>query len=364
METREGPRRSCGGDLRDREPAPRMGCRLDGGAPHTTSVVFRGTGRVTEVDRVLTADGAATRRAGDRRCGRSRARPPNSAWTWSSSLATRWPGSAPAAGQRRRERPAHGRAPVRRPAATLAGLLAAWGRGAGRSRCSRWGLAAGRVTSPAATLGGVVAQVGAAQLADGRAIHGADGGVNGDALEIAANGADWKGEAPGRLDSGKVAGGLRLEDATTIPADPGPVPAALPGVVAAFTGFNGYLKLLRGDGAWMGSSSGRERWSICGFRRAVRRHRRAEGAPGRASDRGEPSADGGGALLDSDIMPLGGAPLAGVDESRSSAWRQAFEHGEAGIFGIPLDQVIQWMVNNQVAQQAPEEEPVESSQWS
>jgi hypothetical protein len=54
-----------------------------------------------------------------------------------------------------------------------------------------------------------------------------------------------------------------------------------------------------------------------------------------------------GALLDSDLMPLGSAALAGVDEEAFRAWRLAFERGEAGVFAVPLDQVMHLLADVQ-----------------
>jgi hypothetical protein len=54
-----------------------------------------------------------------------------------------------------------------------------------------------------------------------------------------------------------------------------------------------------------------------------------------------------GALLDSDLMPLGSAALVGVDEEAYQSWRQAFERGEAGVFAVPLDQVMHLLGNVQ-----------------
>jgi hypothetical protein len=54
-----------------------------------------------------------------------------------------------------------------------------------------------------------------------------------------------------------------------------------------------------------------------------------------------------GALLDSDLMPLGTAALVDVDEEAYRAWRQAFERGEAGVFAVPLDQVMHLLANVQ-----------------
>jgi hypothetical protein len=54
-----------------------------------------------------------------------------------------------------------------------------------------------------------------------------------------------------------------------------------------------------------------------------------------------------GALLDSDVMPLGTAALEAVDEEAYRTWRQAFERGEAGVFAVPLDQVMHLLADVQ-----------------
>jgi hypothetical protein len=62
-----------------------------------------------------------------------------------------------------------------------------------------------------------------------------------------------------------------------------------------------------------------------------------------------------GALLDSDFGVLGEAELVGVDEDAHRNWREAFARGEAGVFSIPLDQVMVWLANMQAANASPAE---------
>ena len=139
--------------------------------------------------------------------------------------------------------------------------------------------------------------------------------------------------------------GYDLANATSVPAEPAGLPVG-PGTVAAFAGWNGYLQLLqvtRVEKVPPGELVVHMRVFAELFDNlaALQAHR------GNRQIAISHLALDAGALLDSDVMPLGTAALEAVDEAAYRAWRQAFARGEAGVFAVPLDQVMQLLANVQ-----------------
>lgn len=203
--------------------------------------------------------------------------------------------------------------------------------------------------SPAASLGGTIAGVEERRNGlTGETFLVLDMEWGEQSLEVAAHPADLQGEAPapGSYLTGKVwLVGYDVQYAAPVPADPTQFPLQ-PGYVAAFTGYNGYLQLLqvtRLDHVEPGGLIVHMRIfaELFDSMESLQAHQ----APREVAVSHLPVD--AGAVLDSDIAVLGEAPLTGVDEAAYSAWRQAFEQGQAGVFGIPLDQVIHYMANAQ-----------------
>jgi hypothetical protein len=163
----------------------------------------------------------------------------------------------------------------------------------------------------------------------------------GQRLELAASAVDLQGERPqpGAYLTARVwLVGRDLAYATPVPAEPAVLPVG-PGTVAAFAGWNGHLQLLQVIRVEPAPPGGmivhlRVFAELFGNLEALQAHQ------GNRQIAISHLALDAGALLDSDLMPLGTAALAGVDEEAVRAWRQAFERGEAGVFAVPLDQVM------------------------
>lgn len=170
----------------------------------------------------------------------------------------------------------------------------------------------------------------------------------GQRLELAASPADLRGERPrpGAYLTARVwLVGYDLAYATQVPAEPTALPFG-PGTAAAFAGWNGYLQLLQVivlDQVPPGAIVVHVRVfaELFGSLEALQAHQ------GNRQIAISHLALDAGALLDSDVMPLGTAALEAVDEAAYQAWRQAFERGEAGVFAIPLDQVMHVLANVQ-----------------
>jgi hypothetical protein len=214
--------------------------------------------------------------------------------------------------------------------------------------------------SPAALLGGTIANIEERRntlTGETFLVMDIEWGDNG--LEIAAHPSDLQGVTPavGSYFTGKVwLVGFDLQYSTPVPADPNQFPLR-PGMVAAFTGFNGYLQLLqvtRLDHVQPGGL-------VVHMRIFAELFDSMESLQAHQGEREIAVSHlpiDAGAVLDSDMAVLGEGPLVAVDEAAYDAWRQAFERGEAGVFGIPLDQVIQYMANAQAqAGQEAEEAP-------
>ncbi len=208
--------------------------------------------------------------------------------------------------------------------------------------------------SPAATLGGTIAQVEERRNSlTGETFLVLHVEWEGRGLEVAAHPADLAGEPPvaGAYLAARVwMAGFDLHYATAVPADPAQFPLA-PGTAAAFTGWNGYLQLLQVTKVELLPPSGmvahlRIFAELFDSLDALKTH-----AGARQIAVSHLPLDAA-ALLDSDIGPLGIAPLTEVDEVAYAAWRQAFDRGEAGVFAIPLDQVMSWMAQAQAQAQA------------
>ncbi len=172
-------------------------------------------------------------------------------------------------------------------------------------------------------------------------------------LQIAANPADIRGERPrpGAYLTARVwLVGYDLAHATSAPAEPAALPFG-PGSVATFTGWNGYLQLLqvtRVERAPPGAL-------VVHMRVFAELYESLEALQAHQGNRQvaiSHLALDAGALLDSDVMVLGTAALEAVDEAAYQAWQQAFERGEAGVFAVPLDQVMQLLANVQAGAEA------------
>jgi hypothetical protein len=169
-------------------------------------------------------------------------------------------------------------------------------------------------------------------------------------LEVAANPADLQGApaSPGAYLAAQVwLVGYDLQYATAVPADPAGLPVQ-PGTVAAFSGWNGYLQLLQVTAADRLQPGGlvvhmRIFAELFDSLEALQKHQ------GNRQIAVSHLPLDAGALLDSDIQPLGVAELVGVDEAAHANWREAYPRGEAGLFSIPLDQVMAWLANMQAA---------------
>lgn len=212
--------------------------------------------------------------------------------------------------------------------------------------------------TPTATLGGTIADVEERRNSlTGETFLVLDLEWEEQSLEVAAHPADFQGEkpTPGSYLTGKVwLVGYDVQYAAAVPADPNQYPLR-PGYVAAFTGFNGYLQLLQVTRLDHVDPGG----LIVHMRIFAELFDSMESLQAHQAPREVAVSDlpiDAGAVLDSDIAVLGEAPLTGVDEAAYTAWRQAFERGEAAVFGIPLDQVIQYMANAQAAAEEGAEE--------
>jgi hypothetical protein len=182
----------------------------------------------------------------------------------------------------------------------------------------------------------------------------------GHALEVAANPGDLRGSrpSPGSYLAARVwLVGFDLAYATTAPSDPARFPLR-PGDAAAFAGYNGYLQLFQVTRVESHSQGGlvvhlRVFAELFDTVEALQAH------PGERQLAITHLPLDAAALLDSDFAPLGRGPLTGVDEAAYTAWRQALEQGQAGIFAVPLDQLMNLMASTQQAnEEAADEEPV------
>jgi hypothetical protein len=180
-------------------------------------------------------------------------------------------------------------------------------------------------------------------------------------LEVAANPADLRGlrPAPGAYLAAQVwLVGCDLQYATVVPADLGTLPVR-PGTVAAFSGWNSYLQLMQVTSVETLPTGGvvvhiRIFGELFDSLEALQKH---QGERQIAVSHLPLDA---GALLDSDFMPLGVVELVGLDEEAHRNWREAYARGEAGVFSIPLDQVMAWLANMQAANaNQPDGEPAE-----
>jgi hypothetical protein len=177
-------------------------------------------------------------------------------------------------------------------------------------------------------------------------------------LQIAANPVDIRGEGPrpGAYLAARVwLVGYNLKYATPVPAEPAALPVG-PGSVAAFAGWNDYLQLLqvtRIDKVPPGAFVVHMRVfaELFADLEALQAHQ------GNRQIAISHLALDAGALLDSDVMVLGTAALEAVDEAAYQTWRQAFERGEAGVFAVPLDQVMHLLANVQAGAEAPPDAP-------
>jgi hypothetical protein len=165
-------------------------------------------------------------------------------------------------------------------------------------------------------------------------------------LVIAASPADLQGEAPAQgvyLTAHVWLVGFDIEYATTVPADPAQFPLQ-PGAVAAFTGWNSYIQLLQVT-----------RLELLGPGNLVV-HLRIFGELFDSVDALNAHGDqrqvaishlplDAGAMLDSEFMLLGSGTLDAVDEEAYQSWREGFTRGEAGVVGIPLEQVMNMMAD-------------------
>jgi hypothetical protein len=175
-------------------------------------------------------------------------------------------------------------------------------------------------------------------------------------LEIAASPADLQGElpTPGTYLTARVwLVAFDVEYATAVPADPAEFPLQ-PGAVAAFTGWNSYIQLLQVT-----------RLESLGPGNLVV-HLRIFGELFDSVDALNAHGDqrqvaishlplDAGAMLDSEFMLLGSGTLDAVDEEAYQSWREGFTRGEAGVIGIPLEQVMNMMADAH----APGEEPLD-----
>jgi hypothetical protein len=218
--------------------------------------------------------------------------------------------------------------------------------------------------SPAATLGGTIVGVEERRNSlTGETFLVIDVEWGDQSLEVAAHPTDLQGEppAPGSYVTGKGwLVGFDIRYAAPVPADPTQFPLQ-PGYVAAFTGYNGYLQLLQVTCLDHVDPGGlivhmRIFAELFDSMESLQAHQ----APREVAVSHLPID--AGAVLDSDMAVLGEAPLTGVDEAAYEAWRQAFEQGQAAVFGIPLDQVIHYMANAQAgaAQEGEEAAPLEA----
>jgi hypothetical protein len=345
-ETREGP-----DDLRRKiwrdESGAEIWVHLTGDAPHTTTVLFRSDGRVTGhlVGFSPPVDGPLN--------GQMMLTHPEPA------LAPRLVLDLAEFGDAVSQFCAGRRAGVGVAALLTEGRLFA-DRAAYLAACSRRGGEAPAVSlqpvglqpqgnSPAALLGGTVARVDERRnTLTGETFLVLRVEWDGMTLEVAASLSDLAGvsAAPGAYLAGKVwLVGFDLRYATVVPADPQAFPLP-PGTVAAFTGWNGYLQLLQVTRLEPMEPAGlvvhiRIFAELFDSLESLKAH------PGERQLAVTHLPVEAGALLDSDIMPLGAAALVGVDEAAHSAWHEAAARGEAGAFGIPMAQIIQWLANNQ-----------------
>jgi hypothetical protein len=356
VETREGPDELRRKIWRD-ESGAEIWVHLTGDAPHTTTVVFRGSGRVKGFLAGFSP-------------------PVDGPLNGMVMIATPEPALAPRLVLDLAE--FGDAAPQfcngRQVSVGVAGLLTEGGvfpdRASYLAACTRRGGEVSTVAlqpigmqsqgnTPSATLGGTISDVEERRNSlTGETFLVLDVEWEDQSLEVAAHPADLPGgpPAPGSYLSGKVwLVGFDLQYATAVPADPNEFPLR-PGAVAAFAGYNGYLQLLqvtRLDHVEPGGLIVHMRIfaELFDSMESLQAHQgpREEAVPHLPID--------AGAVLDSEIAVLGDGPLVQVNDAAYDAWRQAFERGEAGVFGIPLDQVIQFMANAQADQQDAEEAP-------
>jgi hypothetical protein len=180
-------------------------------------------------------------------------------------------------------------------------------------------------------------------------------------LEVAAHPADLRGErpAPGAYLAAQVwLVGYDLKYSTVVPAELGALPVQ-PGTVAAFAGWNGYLQLMQVTSV-ESLPPGIVVVHMRIFRELFDSLEALQKHQGERQIAVSHLPLDAGALLDSDFMPLGIADLVGLDEEAHRNWREAFARGEAGVFSIPLDQVMAWLANMQAANaNQPAEAPAE-----
>lgn len=351
VDTREGPHELRRVIWRD-ESGAEVWVHLEGDAPHTTTVVFRGTGRVT-----------------GRLVGFSQ--PVDGPLNGQIMLVGAEPALAPRLVLDLAEYgDATGSVCVGRQVTVGVAALLAQGhvfpnRAAYLAACSRRGGEAPAVSlqplglrlqgdTPNASVGGTIARVEERRNSlSGESFLALTVEWEDQRLEMAANVADLQGErpAPGAYLTARVwLVGWDLQYATDVPADPATFPLG-PGAVAAFTGWNGYLQLLQVTRLEKLPPGG----LVVHLRIFAELFDSPEALQGHEGERQIAVSHlplDAGALLDSEFMPLGTGPLTDVDEEAYAAWRQAFERGEAGVFGIPLDQVMNLMAEAHAGESA------------
>jgi hypothetical protein len=363
VETREGPEELRRAIWRD-DSGAEIWVHSQAGVPHTTTVVFRGSERITAE---LTGfsppvDG------------------PMNGLVMLSGLEAPWPSRlvidlADFADATPRI------CPGRRVSVGLSGLLTEGrvfkDRATYLAACSRRGDDSDAVSlqpiglrpqgnSPNATLGGTITDIEERRNSlSGESFLALTVEWEGAELELAAHPTDLQGARPTEgcyLAAKILLVGYDLAYATPVPADPQRFSFAQ-GSVAAFTGFNGYLQLLQVTRVENLAPGGlvvhmRIFAELFDSMEALQAH---QGGYQVAVTHLPLDA---GALLDSDVALLGSGPLVDSEETEAahSAWREAFDRGEAGVFGVPLAQVINWMAQAQAQAEAqPPQEPALSA---
>jgi hypothetical protein len=173
-------------------------------------------------------------------------------------------------------------------------------------------------------------------------------------LQITASPADIRGERPrpGAYLTARVwLVGYDLAYASPVPAEATALPV-VPGSVAAFAGWNGYLQLLQVTRVEKMPTEA----LVVHMRIFAELFENVESLQAHQGNRQiaiSHLALDAGALLDSDLMVLGTAALEAVDEAAYEAWCQAYGHGQAGVFAVPLDHVMQLLANVQAGADAP-----------
>lgn len=359
VEVREGPDLLRRVIWRD-ESGAELWVHLDGGAPHTTTVVFRGSGRVAGrlVGYSPPKDGPLNGLVMLLGCE------PELAPRLVLDLAEFGDAPAQVAAGRRVSLGVSALLTEGRLFADRGSYLAACARRGGEPPAAALLPVGLRLQGdqPAASLVGTLARVEERRNSlTGEPFLAMTVEWEGGTLDVAASPGDLRGEppAPGAYLAGQVwLVGYDLRYATAVPEDPAALPVQ-PGTVAAFVGWNSYLQLLQVTRIESMPAGGivvhmRIFGELFDSVEALQQHQgsRQIAVPHLPLD--------AGALLDSDFQPLGTADLVGIDEEAQRNWRAAYDRGEAGAFSVPLDQVMAWLASMQAAQaEQAEGEPAE-----